>query len=75
MSNTMRALDLVPPSGNQTVEAFKIEGYVCGYCHGEGTLISLHSDEGAVCPVCGGCGKVDAHVTVKWTGHGLMVMI
>ena len=71
----MRALELVPPSGAQSVEAFKIEGYVCGYCHGEGVFNAIHTDEETICPICGGCGKVDAHVTVKWTGHGSLVVI
>ena len=71
----MRALELVPPSGAQSVEAFKIEGYVCGYCHGEGVFTARQTDEETIGPICGGGGKVDAHVTVKWTGHGSLVVI
>lgn len=70
MSSKHRMIWLMPPVYGSKEERIESRGYTCEYCHGQGGFLgdrsSPNDSEWKICPVCEGCGKMDAEVTIKW---------
>ncbi len=70
MSSKQKIIILSPPLYESREEVVESRGHECGYCHGTGGFwgdrLSACADEWRECPVCEGCGKMDAEVTIKW---------
>lgn len=70
MSSHHRMIFLTPPVYGDKEERIESRGYECGYCHGRGGFTGDRTgpreNEWKICPVCGGSGKMDAEVTIKW---------
>lgn len=69
MSKIVRQIELRPPSVKTTEERIVSKGHNCEYCHGNGYFVGCNykgQSEKEFCPICGGSGKVDAVVTIKW---------
>lgn len=68
MSCKRQMVWLTPPLYERTEERMESRGHECGYCHGHGGFAGdpRMGDAWKECPVCKGCGKMDAEVTIKW---------
>lgn len=75
MSRKYERIDLVPPKvagrpGKSIIETFVSGEQPCGYCHGDGEVMSPCLEHGewgfAPCPLCGGTGRLVATVTIEW---------
>ncbi len=70
MSSHRKLIFLSAPLYGEKREKIVSRGYECGYCHGAGgywgARCSPHEGEWKPCPVCEGCGKLDAEVTIEW---------
>ena len=55
--------------GGPMRELLVSSGYTCSYCHGNGyfwqedEFQERYKEE---CPICKGCGRLDAVVTIEW---------
>ncbi len=70
MSSKKQMIWLTPPLYQSKDERIESRNHECGYCHGTGGFWgernSPSESEWKECPVCEGCGKMDAEVTIKW---------
>jgi len=63
------------PCGGEVRETLVSPGHVCNYCHGQGEVTGEDPELPGEwvfkkCPVCGGCGELDAVVTIAWQPSG-----
>lgn len=68
MSSKRQMIWLAPPVYENTEERIESRGHECGYCHGQGGFAGdpRMGDGWKECPMCKGCGKMDAEVNIKW---------
>ena len=68
MSSKRHMIWLDPPAFASTEERFVSRKHECGYCRGRGGFTGDDRMGGGwrECPVCKGCGRMDAEVSIKW---------
>ncbi len=70
MSSKHQFVWLSPPLYKAKAERIDSRNHVCSYCHGAGGFWGEKNgpkeSEWKKCPVCEGCGKMDAEVTIEW---------
>lgn len=64
MSNKKAFIELTPPRWGITMEIFRYASIECSFCSGHGMI--ENQEEHVTCPVCRGCGQLDAVVKVLW---------
>lgn len=67
--NIKTILELQSPRVKLSVEKKAVEGLKCNYCQGNGWFWGRDEhgqDVKDPCPMCGGSGKVNAEITIKW---------
>lgn len=70
MTKIRQVVDLTPPDYYTTEQHLESEAMECGYCHGRGTFAydeRWGDDVVKICPVCKGCGRVSAEISIRWT--------
>lgn len=71
MSDFSNVMLIKPPVsyGELPEEHRRSSGHTCPYCKGNGWFwkdITAADPEKEACKVCGGVGKIDAEITIRW---------